>query len=70
MFVCLCNGVTDTQIIKAIKEGCDTIKKIRCCTGAMTRCGKCGMQCKEILASTIVHDTTEFSNTLSLCPTD
>lgn len=62
MFVCLCNGVTDTQIVKAIKEGCDTIKKIRHCTGAMSQCGKCGTQCKEILTSTI-HNTTEFSNT-------
>lgn len=59
MFVCLCRRVTDTQIIEAIENGCDSLKKIRCCTGAMTQCGKCGPMCKEMLASTNVHDTTE-----------
>lgn len=60
MFVCLCNRVTDSQIIKAIQEGCDSLKKIRCCTGAMTQCGKCGTMCKEILASTTIRDTAVF----------
>ena len=63
MFVCLCHRVTDNQIIAAIKDGCDSLKKIRCCTGAMSQCGKCGNMCKEILASTNVRDNTEhFSN--------
>lgn len=59
MFVCLCHRVTDTQIIEAIENGCDSLKKIRCCTGAMSQCGKCGTMCKDILASTNVHDITE-----------
>ena len=64
MFVCLCNRVTDSQIVKAIQDGSDSLKKIRCCTGAMTQCGKCAMMCKEILASTNVNDNAEDLSTI------
>lgn len=70
MFVCLCNGVTDSQIIKAINEGHDTIKKLRQHTAAMTQCGKCGIQCKQLLASTTLHDNTDFSTILLPLPID
>lgn len=59
MFVCLCKRVTDSQIIQAVQDGCDSLRKIRCCTGAMTQCGKCAKTCKEILASTNVYDNAE-----------
>lgn len=64
MFVCLCNRVTDSQLIKAIEDGCDSLKKIRCCTGAMSQCGKCATMCKEILDSTNVHDTADEFSTI------
>ncbi len=51
MFVCLCNGVTDTQIKQAVQNGCDSLKKIKDSTGAMTQCCKCCDQCKEILVT-------------------
>lgn len=62
MFVCLCNGVTDSQIIAAIKSGCDSLKKIQTCTKAMTQCCKCCESCKELLNSTDTNDITANSN--------
>lgn len=59
MFVCLCNGVTDRAIKEAIESGCDSLKKIQTCTGAMTQCCKCCDHCKQILESTLTNDTAD-----------
>lgn len=59
MYVCLCAGVTDSKIIRAIDEGCQTLKQIKQATGAMTGCCKCCDTCKEILASRITYDSND-----------
>ena len=41
MYVCICNGVTDKQIVKAIKDGCYTEEEITMETGAGNCCGSC-----------------------------
>jgi bacterioferritin-associated ferredoxin len=50
MFVCLCQGVTDTKIINAIHDGCNSIKAIRQCTGAASQCCKCLPTIRDLLA--------------------
>lgn len=41
MFVCVCLGVTDTEIVKAIKDGCDSVSAINRELGAAGCCGSC-----------------------------
>ncbi|HVY44327.1 MAG TPA: (2Fe-2S)-binding protein [Minicystis sp.] len=41
MYVCLCTGVTDHDIQKAVDGGACTPAEVMACTGAGTRCGTC-----------------------------
>lgn len=68
MFVCLCNGVTDTQIKHAIQIGCDSLKKIKLNTGAMTQCCKCCDHCKDILASETLTNSHHVGIAVSTPP--
>jgi bacterioferritin-associated ferredoxin len=41
MYVCLCNGVTESEVQEAIEAGASTLEEVGYCTGAGTRCGSC-----------------------------
>lgn len=41
MYVCLCRGITDRDIHKAIREGANTMADIESRLGAGTGCGGC-----------------------------
>ena len=41
MFVCICNGVTDSQIRQAAQAGCRTMSELTMRTGAGANCGSC-----------------------------
>lgn len=56
MYVCLCAGVTDSKIVKAINDGCRNLKQIKIATGAMSGCCKCCDECKELLRSHTTYD--------------
>ena len=49
MYVCLCKGITDTQIRAAIQDGASSLKDVRNTLGVASQCGKCGMLAREIL---------------------
>lgn len=50
MYVCLCKGVTDSQIRSAAENGA-SIREIRDQLGVMTECGKCACLTKDIVRS-------------------
>ena len=41
MYVCLCNGVTDTDILAAVDSGATTLDAVVLATRAGSRCGTC-----------------------------
>ena len=49
MYVCICHGVTDTQIEAAIDNGAETMKQLskELCVGS--QCGKCCQSTKRVL---------------------
>ena len=49
MYVCLCNGITDSQIEEAICDGACSIKCLRQCLGVATQCGRCAKHAKQML---------------------
>lgn len=53
MYVCLCAGVTDTQIRKAVSEGCCSVKALRDELGVGVGCGKCVKVAKHIIQATL-----------------
>ncbi len=53
MYVCLCKGITDTQIRAAIQEGASSLREVRSRLGVASQCGKCGVLAREILQETL-----------------
>lgn len=49
MYVCLCHGVTDRAIRKAVDQGVSTMKELSLNTGCATQCGSCASMAKQIL---------------------
>jgi bacterioferritin-associated ferredoxin len=41
MYVCLCRGVSDRTIQRALDDGADTVDEVMACTRAGTCCGRC-----------------------------
>jgi bacterioferritin-associated ferredoxin len=41
MYVCLCNGFTDRQVLSVADEGCCSTAGVYRALGARPRCGKC-----------------------------
>jgi bacterioferritin-associated ferredoxin len=49
MIVCVCRGVTDRELARAIGQGCRSLDDVARCTGAGTGCGTCHASIKERL---------------------
>jgi bacterioferritin-associated ferredoxin len=41
MYVCLCQAVTESEVHRAVREGTDTIERLREALGVNTGCGSC-----------------------------
>lgn len=54
MYVCICNGVTDTQIENAIDNGAETMKELHSELGVGAQCGKCCQCAKRVLNSKLL----------------
>src|SRR3546814_5087622 len=49
MYVCICNGVTDSDIRQAAKAGCGGLAELTMCTGCGACCGSCVDTAAEML---------------------
>lgn len=67
MYVCLCHGVTDTDIRRLVRtEGVCTMRQLRQELGVATQCGKCGCCAKDVLREAVADIRKEES---VCCPT-
>jgi len=58
MYVCMCYGVTDTQIRQAVgTEGVGNLRELRAHLDVGSQCGKCIQMAQQIIDSTIVDDS-------------
>jgi bacterioferritin-associated ferredoxin len=53
MYVCLCKGITDTQIRAAIQDGASTLRELRNTLGVASQCGKCGILTRDIVRDSL-----------------
>lgn len=60
MYVCLCKGVTDRDIRKAVAEGASSLREVRDCTGAMTQCGRCRQSTREVLQESLIQAVQHY----------
>lgn len=59
MYVCLCKGITDTQIRAAIQDGANSLRDVRNALGVASQCGKCGILTREILRESVQDNAHE-----------
>lgn len=59
MYVCLCKGITDSQIRAAIEDGANSFKEVRNTLGIASQCGKCGILSREIVRESLLGDSQE-----------
>ena len=53
MYVCLCKGITDTQIRAAVQGGASSLRDVRNSLGVASQCGKCGILTRDIVRETL-----------------
>jgi len=49
MYVCICSGVTDSQIRRAISEGAASLSQLRRELAVAACCGRCAPMAREII---------------------
>lgn len=59
MYVCLCKGITDTQIRAAVEDGANSLRDVRKALGVASQCGKCGILTREILRESLVDSAEQ-----------
>ncbi|SDS50977.1 bacterioferritin-associated ferredoxin [Halopseudomonas litoralis] len=62
MYVCLCKGITDTQIRDAVTDGACSMRDLRERLDVANQCGKCGRDCKSIISEYRVAASASFIN--------
>ncbi|WP_188151831.1 bacterioferritin-associated ferredoxin [Teredinibacter waterburyi] len=53
MYVCLCKGITDTQIRDAVDNGAESLRAVRKQLGVASQCGKCACLAREVITETL-----------------
>lgn len=64
MYVCLCKGITDSQIKDAVFGGASNLREVRKQLGVMSQCGKCGIMTKQIVEDALSTDSVEEQQNL------
>ena len=64
MYVCLCKGITDTQIKDAVCGGAASLRQVRKQLGVMSQCGKCGILTKEIVEEALAKESFQAGESL------
>lgn len=55
MYICICHGVTDSQIKEAINDGAHTMKSLSSELKVGTQCGQCNCCTKKILNNQLIQ---------------
>ena len=53
MYVCLCKGITDTQIRAAVQDGASSLREVNSALGVASQCGKCGIMARDIVRESL-----------------
>lgn len=53
MYVCICHGVTESQVRRAADEGCRDLHELTMRTGAGASCGSCMDLAAEIISDQV-----------------
>lgn len=62
MYVCVCKGITDSQIIQAVENGAANYAHVREALGIASCCGLCAKETKALVKNTAAK--VAYKNTL------
>ena len=62
MYVCICNGVTDSAIREAVCQGACRMRDLKACLGVSAQCGKCAFHAKEVLEESLMQSQPSTIN--------
>ncbi|MEI7968087.1 MAG: bacterioferritin-associated ferredoxin [Betaproteobacteria bacterium] len=57
MYVCLCEGVTDSQIRRAVEGGMCTMRQLQDELGVARNCGRCACYARSLLDESLAART-------------
>ncbi len=57
MYVCICKGITDTQIRAAVEDGASSLREVRNTLGVASECGKCSVMTRAIVRATLLDSS-------------
>lgn len=60
MYVCLCKGITDSQIRGKIADGVTNYRQLRQSLGLADQCGKCGVLARQIFREALPESTQQL----------
>lgn len=49
MYVCLCKGITDSQIREAVSDGAASLQDVRLQLGVASQCGRCACVARDVI---------------------
>ena len=52
MYVCICNGITDKQIRRAVEDGAQSLQELREQLGVAGCCGQCATEAQSFVPDT------------------
>ncbi|MBA2483558.1 MAG: (2Fe-2S)-binding protein [Nitrosomonas sp.] len=55
MYICICKGVTDGAIRKAVDQGAGRMRDLRLCLGVAGQCGACACDAKVVLDQSLTQ---------------
>jgi bacterioferritin-associated ferredoxin len=53
MYVCICKGITDSDIRSAVHEGASSFRSVSKQLGVSTQCGQCACHAKALVEQTL-----------------
>jgi bacterioferritin-associated ferredoxin len=53
MYVCLCHGITDSQIRQAVDDGARSLAELRGNLGVASCCGRCADCASQVIAESL-----------------
>jgi bacterioferritin-associated ferredoxin len=57
VYICVCKGVTDTDIREAVHDGADRMRDLKTCLGVTGQCGICACHVKDVLEQALMQKT-------------
>jgi len=66
MYICLCNAITDRQIVEAAHGGARTDEDLAHGLGVGITCGRCRTCAKELLMETLARITADTPDAMTV----